>query len=360
LLVAVQLASAQFSPRVISRIFKDPFTKAALAIFVFDYTYTLVFLLRVPDPVPLISGLICGYGTLLCLAVFLFLIDRLGRELRPVRIVTEVAADGREVIRSIYPRMIADQAQAERKEQPIASLGPRRTIEYEVGSGILLAFDSKGLVRIAQQTNCTIELVPQVGDFVATGDPLFRISPADGFVDIDALQQSVALGPERTLEQDPAFAFRIIVDIACKALSAAINDPTTAVLAIDQLHHLLRQVGLRQLDNGQVRDADGKLRLCYRTPDWEDFVQLSVTEIRQFGGQSIQIARRLRAMLENLIQTLPPIRTQLLRQELDLLERSTQRCFPEPEDQLLAHISDTQGVGGSHSRENFQPSLAPE
>src|SRR5262249_365139 len=151
-----------------------------------------------------------------------------------------------------------------------------------------------------------------VGDFVAVGDPLFRVFQGGATLRAEAVHQSVAVGQERTLEQDPTFAFRIIVDIASKGLSAAINDPTTAVLALDQIHHLLRNVGGRCLDEGRVYDAAGKLRLVYRTPDWEDFVRLAVTEIRQFGGASIQIARRLHAMLENLIQTLPEERTALL------------------------------------------------
>jgi uncharacterized membrane protein len=160
------------------------------------------------------------------------------------------------------------------------------------------------------------------------------------------LRQSVGFGAERTPEQDPAFAFRIIVDIASKALSPGINDPTTAVLAIDQIHHLLRQVGGRHLDTGLERDAIGRIRLVYRTPDWEDFVHLAVTEIRHFGGVSIQVARRLRAMLEDLIRTLPDERGTLLRQELNLLHRSAERFFSEPEDRVLANVSDFQGVGG--------------
>jgi len=103
------------------------------------------------------------------------------------------------------------------------------------------------------------------------------------------------------------------------------------------------------LDTGQVRDSEGKLRLIYRTPDWEDFVRLAVTEIRQFGGESIQIVRRLRAMLENLIAVLPPPRTDLLRKELMVLHRSSERRFADPEDRELAGISDAQGVGGKHS-----------
>ena len=82
----------------------------------------------------------------------------------------------------------------------------------------------------------------------------------------------LALDRERTMEQDPEFAFRIIVDIAAKALSPAINDPTTAVLALDQIHYLLKEVGMRRLDTGVVKDRSGHVRLVYGTQDWEDFV----------------------------------------------------------------------------------------
>ena len=348
LLVAVQLASAQFSPRVIARMFRDPVARLALGVFVFDYTYSLVVLSRLEHPVPMLTGIITGYGTLVCLAFFVILIDRLGKELRPVRILASVAAEGREIIKSIYPQLItADPA------QPLidtASLGmPSRLLEHRGASGVVLAFDDEGLLKLAERTDCVIELVPQVGDFVATDDPLFRIYGGSQTFDEGLLYQSVAVGQERTLEQDPAFAFRIIVDIASKALSPAINDPTTAVLAIDQIHNLLRQVGRRQLDTGQDRDAAGRLRLIYRTPDWEDFVQLAVTEIRHFGGTSIQVARRLRAMLENLIQSVPAERAVLLKQELSLLVRSAERFFAEPEDRALAAVSDSQGIGGTHA-----------
>jgi uncharacterized membrane protein len=140
------------------------------------------------------------------------------------------------------------------------------------------------------------------------------------------------------------------VDIASKGLSPGINDPTTAVLAIDQIHQLLHTVGNRYLADGRVRDAAGRLRLVYRTPDWEDFVHLAVTEIRHFGGASIQVARRLRAMLEHLIQSLTEERAALLRSELALLHRSAQRFFAEPEDRALADISDLQGVGGKRAQ----------
>jgi len=161
------------------------------------------------------------------------------------------------------------------------------------------------------------------------------------------LRHSVAIGHERTLEQDPTFAFRIIVDIASKALSPAINDPTTAVIAIDQIHHLLRDVGKRLLSDSQEKDESGQIRLIYRTPEWEDFVQLGTTEIRQFGRDSIQVQRRLRAMLEDLIETLPAHRHLVLKKELALLGSSLLRAFPDLDDQKLAESGDLQGIGGS-------------
>ena len=218
-----------------------------------------------------------------------------------------------------------------------------RTVS-NVKDGVILAFDIQGLVALAQRADCVIEMVPQVGDFVAIGDPLFRIFGRNATLAPHVLRHSVAVGQERTLEQDPALAFRIMVDIASKGLSPAINDPTTAVLAMDQIHHLLRNVGSRHLDDERVRDAAGRVRLVYRTPGWEDFVQLAVTEIRHFGGESIQVARRLRAMLENLIETLPDERP-AAAQELSLLHRSAERFFPDPEDRAMAEISDFQGVG---------------
>lgn len=152
---------------------------------------------------------------------------------------------------------------------------------------------------------------------------------------------------ERTLEQDPAFAFRIIVDIASKALSPAINDPTTAVLALDQIHVLLREVGSRRLDTGMVHDSSGMLRLMYRTPNWEDFVALAVTEIRQFGGNSTQVARRMRAMLEDLIRFLPDQRVPTLTQEVDLLKSTIDLGFVVPQDRMRAEFPDSQGLGGA-------------
>jgi uncharacterized membrane protein len=349
LLVAVQLASAQLTPRIIAIVFRDPDMKYSLTIFVFSFTFSLGALVRIDDSVPLLTEKLAAYSCAASLVVFLYLIDHVGKALRPSGALRAVADLGRAVIESVYPRKLSQAANATRIWSAAAAGPPTLTVT-SLRQGAVLAFDIEGLVAMARSADCVIEMAPQVGDFVAVGDPLFRIYKGGANIDVAGLRNSIAVGQERTLEQDPALAFRIMVDIANKGLSPAINDPTTAVLAIDQIHHLLRNVGGRDLEDERVRDATGKVRLVYRTPEWEDFVRLAVTEIRQFGGESIQIARRLRAMLEDLIRTLPSERTALLRQELDLLRRSAARFFPEPEDQAMAGISDSQGVGSPSER----------
>ena len=168
-----------------------------------------------------------------------------------------------------------------------------------------LACDIRGILDLARRAQFVVELVPQVGDFVAKGDPLFRVY-AEGRSRVRTpLRRMVAIGHERSPEQDPRFAFRIIVDIASKALSPAINDPTTAVLAIDQLQHLLGLVGRRHLDDERVRDQAGPIRLAVP--------HARVGRLRPTGGhgnppirrQSVQVNRRLSAMLSGLLRTLP-------------------------------------------------------
>src|SRR3954463_6445343 len=162
---------------------------------------------------------------------------------------------------------------------------------------------SRRRIAYAQRAEGVIEFVPRVGNFVAVGEPLFRLHSDAARIDERRLRAQVAFGPERTIEQDSTFAFRVIVDVGIKALSPAINDPTTAVLAIDQLHRLLRLVGRRHLHDDALYDADGVLRVIFPTPDWQDFVQLAVSEIRLYGAANFQISRRLRAMLGNLLDS---------------------------------------------------------
>ena len=112
------------------------------------------------------------------------------------------------------------------------------------------------------------------------------------------------------------------------------------------LNRALQQVADDQPDD-TVFDEAGRLRVIFPTPDWGDFVQLAYSEIRLYGAENFQVARRLRAMTENLIHTLPENRHAALRRELDLLDRAVGALYPFPEDLELARVPDSQGLGGA-------------
>ena len=345
LLVAIQVAGGQYTPRIIATtLLRDNAIRFSVGFFIFTILFAGRVLMRMGDgavhQLNILIAAVLGLGSVV---VFLYLIDYAARFLRPVSIVQRVGESGIAVIKNLYPEPTTGTRDSgfTRRESP------HRTVTHSGTSSVLLALNLEDLLAEAQRADVIIEIVPEVGDFIATDDPLFRLYGKAGAVDESRLKADVALGSERTLEQDPTFAFRILVDIAIKALSPAINDPTTAVLAIDQLHRLLRTVGLRHASREEIRDADGALRLVYKTPNWEDFVHLTCTEIRHCGGGSVQIMRRMRSMLDNLVQTLPSHRHAELRQQLELLDRTIEGHFPFPEDRALARIPDPQGLGGT-------------
>lgn len=347
-LIVVQLASGQLTPRVIALVLAKPGVKVALGTLTFTYTYTLAALGRVEDRVPDLHVGVAVFLNLLCIVVFFLFVQRLSVGLRPASLTLLVADRGREAIEEVYPAAY-DPAHPEGSAAGGLPPTPTAVVEVAAGAGVVMAFSAAHLARVARDAGAVVELVPQVGDSVARGDPLFRVFGGSRPVSECALRGCVAVGTERTLRQDPRFAFRILVDIANKALSPAINDPTTAVLVLDQIDHLLLCLGKRRLDEGVGRDADGKVRVVYGTPDWPDYVTLAATEIRQYGEGSLQVMRRLRAMLEHLMAALPESRRPPLQQELALLNNAVLRKFPDEEDRRRAGVADHQGVGGSES-----------
>jgi uncharacterized membrane protein len=347
LLIVVQLASAQLTPRFIALVLGNRSLKFVLSFFTFAYTYTLAASGRIEDATPQLPVAFAIVCNLASIAVFFWFGQWLGSSLRPIAVLQAVADEGLSVVQEVYPRPF-DPAEKQVDWRPAAEADVV-VVEHAGMSGVVLAYGRFKLLSLAERADAVIEVVPQVGDYVARGDPLFRIRSGGRPIDADDLRDCLAIGPERTMEQDPRFAFRILVDIANKAMSPAVNDPTTAVLALDQIHHLLLQVGNRRLDAGEARDAMGRLRLCYGTPNWSDFVSLGLTEVRHYGASSIQVARRLHAMIEHLIRVLPEARRAALQRELTLLRRANQRNFPDEEDRALAEVGDFQGIGSSET-----------
>jgi len=345
LLVAIQIAGGQLTPRIIATtLLRDNVVRYSVGLFVFTLVLAVGALNRLEEPVRQFVALVVAVFGVACIADFLFLIDYAARLLRPVSIVARIGNEGIEVIKSVYPHPTQRADSAELRGE----LGdPGRLVTHQGLSEIVLAIDLPTLVALARRHDGVIEFMPQVGDFVATDEPLFVLYGGAAAITDEALRATVAFGPERTLEQDPMFAFRILVDVGLKALSPAINDPTTAVLAIDQVHRLLRVLGRRHLRPDVMLDAAGRPRVIFRTPNWEDFVHVACSEIRACGADNLQVARRLRAMLQNLMQVLPPHRHDTLSEELGRLDRTIEALYDLPGDLALARIPDAQGLGGS-------------
>jgi len=347
LLVAIQVASGQMTPRIIATtLLRDNVVRFSVGLFVFSLIFSVMSLNRLENNVPELVALVTALLGIGCIAASLFLIDYAARMLRPVSIVARVAAEGLAVIEAVYPEPAHEAGDVPEGAPP--PLGtPGRIVLHTGPSQIVLAVDLDTLVSEARRAGGTIEFLPQVGDFLARGEPLFALYGGASAIDGRRLRAAVAFGPERTMEQDPLFGFRILADIALKALSPAINDPTTAVLAIDQLHRLLRAVGQRRLHGEEIADAEGRRRVVYRTPNWDDFVNVAFNEIRTCGAGNVQVARRLRAMLDNLTMALPKHRCPALEGERSRLDTMLEKLYPIPDDLALARIADSQGLGGS-------------
>jgi len=346
LLITVQLASAQLTPRIIAgtAISGRP-VKYTIGLVTLTYTLSVGVLGRSETVVLQLATALCILLSLLSIAVFLYLMDYWIKALRPVSVMAVVGAEAVQAIEEVYPYQIASAGGPGRATARIH--GDAVTRVHEGHSNVLLAADLAGLARLATMVGGFIELVPRVGEYIATGEPLFRLYGGAAQLDAHTLSRSLAFGPERTIQQDPMFAFRILVDIAVKALSPAINDPTTAVLALDQLDRLLRRIGQRQLDTEAILDERDEHGVLFRTPDWDEYVMLATSEIRNFGATSLLVVQRLRQLLTNLIAVLPASRRPPLETQLRLLDAAATRVFPDVEDRIFAGVPTP---ADSHSR----------
>jgi uncharacterized membrane protein len=228
------------------------------------------------------------------------------------------------------------------------------TLVYHGRPRSVQAVDAVYLANLAKTSAGVIEVVVTVGDTVVELTPLLHIFGGRGAVDEGHLRKGIELGGERTFEQDPKYAIRLLVDIAIRALSPAVNDPTTAVQSLDQIEDLLLRLGQRKLEIGSFRDNDGKLRLVVPVPSWDDLVLLAFDEICFYGASSVQVMRRMNALISDLIQALPEDRGPALVRWRGRLQATIASSFADNETRLQASIEDRQGLGAprQHSSEN--------
>jgi uncharacterized membrane protein len=214
-------------------------------------------------------------------------------------------------------------------------------------SGTIQAVDTAGLTAFARRCSCLIVFRHAVGDFVPVGAAILEVHGTTPPIAASRrLSSMVALGVERTIEQDPAFAIRVMVDIAIRALSPAVNDPTTAVQVLDYLEDSLRIVGSAVPPGGRASSEALTTGVVMPVRTWPEYLSLGITEIREYGATSIQVTRRLRALLEELGQLVLPENRAAVDEEVRRLDATVAASYANSIDLDCARSPDPQGIGG--------------
>ncbi len=349
-MVVVQLAIGQFSPRVLRAILYDKPSQLAIGVFVATFAHSILVMREVKEPsgggkgyVPALAIVVSFVLIIVSIMVLVAYVNHIGQSLRVASIIQSVGDETRGALADQYP-----ERRSAREPDGVAQ-APDGDPDRVVGApspGVVFRIDIDKLVTLASERDVVVAFVPHIGDFVPEGAPLARVFGA-GRIDDRELVQHLSIGKERTMHQDVAFGFRMLVDVAVRSISQAIVDPTTTTQAIDRIHDCLRQLVVRPFPTGLHADDEGRLRLIVPQTSWEAYVSLSVDELRHYAGPSPQVTRRLQAMLEDLLDVAPPERRPPLEEELRLVAAMAERNFENERDIAAATVPDAQGIGSA-------------
>ena len=349
--VMVQFSSTAYSPRLILWLSRDPIIWHSMGLFTATFLYSLVALFWVDrwgdGRVPFVSGLLVLLLLIASIMVISLLVQRLAL-LQVAGVMRFIGEKGRHLIMEIYPPLTAEVEKREiptQQEPAISNLPLTQKVVHTGEPMAIAAYNVEALVNLAKQAEGLIIMPFAVGDVVVEGEALLTVHGSRLILSQLGLRAAVHLEHQRTFDQDPKYAIRLLVDIAIKALSPAVNDSTTAVQALNQIEDLLRRLGARDLEVGQVRDETGVLRLAFPTPTWEDFLMLAFDEIRFYGTSSLQVMRRLRTSLYDIADALPPQRQKAIRHYIEHLDIAVKDSIKDTEDQATALQQDRQGLG---------------
>jgi uncharacterized membrane protein len=333
-LVAVQLAMGQFSPRIVRALLEDRRSQLGIGVFIGTFVYTMAVVRDIDGQSGQIPGLsvLVGYVLIVaCVTGLVLFVHHAAQSIRVSGLIDLVGDTTRQELDRLYPR----RAPGAPEHEPGVIAAPE--------SGNIIGLDEGGLVALAREQDCMLELLPAMGDFVACGEPLIRVHGTMERQD-EALAL-VLLDRERTHEDDPSYGLRKLVDIAARGVaSSPFDDPTTTVQALHRIRDCLRLLAAREFPTGRHHDADGELRLTTPALDWEGYVRLGFDEVRLAGAASPQVARALRAALEDIKTVAPPERRPPLDRQLELLSTAVEREFDD-DDSRAAMLPDRLGIG---------------
>jgi uncharacterized membrane protein len=299
-LVAIQLAGGQYSPRVVRLFVRSTLTHVTLGVFLATFIVALNALVETRDgevvSVPTLTLLLL-YGLVgATVVMFIAFCHGIVQLIRVQYLMSSITRQGREAIARYVP------AESEYLTAPAPVPDPQpQLVPSGVRPGVIQAIDLARVAALAEETGTWIELLLQPGEYVSAESPVANVH--SGTLD-DAsqarLMRCMMLGGERTMIQDPGFALRQLVDVAGRALSPAVNDPTTAVQAIDRITELLAALARRPDPAGDYVGSDGRVRVRVPEPDFARLATLAYSEIGLFGAASPQVVRRLLSAYANL------------------------------------------------------------
>jgi uncharacterized membrane protein len=343
-LVAIQLAASQYSPRTVRIFIRSRVTRVTLGLFLATFVFSLIVLISNRGSVASAKQFapVVSMATLLALSVatvfgFVAYLHSVVRLMRVQYLLEAIAAESRQAIEENFPPASA-YVDAEPPRQDPA---PRR-LRHAGRPGVITATDLHGLVELCRQKDCWLELTVGVGEYLGHGTPVALVHGGD-LADRDVTRLFLIRG-ERTFVQDPAFGFRQLVDIAIRALSPAVNDPTTGVQAIDRIGDLLAITGNLPDPTGLQVDTSGQVRVKRRTRNFDALLVLALTEIIRYGADAPQVVRRLYGMLEELESALPAERQPALAGQRSLLQAAVGAALPAP-FASVASVADRNGLG---------------
>jgi uncharacterized membrane protein len=358
--VVVQFSALAYSPRLVLVFSKDSRVFHTLGTFFLTFSYSLAALLWTDrngsGDVPAFSASLVMILLIISMVMFARMIQSLNT-LQINNVLRTIGGRGRAVIYEMFDRMPTCTG-GDAPPAPIvpADLGPpAQSLAYRGEPMVIAKLEIAALVQLAVAADALLVLDCAVGETLLEGATLLNVYRARAPLPQKALMQCIHLETARTYEQDPRYAIRLLVDIAIRALSPGINDPTTAVQALDQIEDLLRRLGRREFDAGQAVDAHGVPRLVFPVPTWQDYLALSFDEIRQYGAASVQVMRRLRAALVGLAEAVSAERREAVLRYIRHLDLSIDRTAFDAQDKASALEEDRQGLGMSRKHSPSEP-----
>jgi len=299
----LQLASSQFSPRALRTFMRDRHSQFALGIFLGTFSYAVIVLreVRGEDGIAdrFVPGITINVAFALMIAsigMFVSYINRVAHSIRVSTIIDSIGDETRDAIDKSHGEDQRHQDQALMPDFP----GPAALVGTD-GPGTVRSVETANLLELAEEADGYIKVLPRMGEFVATGMPLMEVWSRKE-LDEKKLRSAVSLVKERGSGRDVSYGLRQLVDIAERALSPGTNDPSTAVECVNQLHDLLRRLVARSYPSQVHRDSNDEMRVFVPSDSWDDHVALAFDELRLWGGESLQIRRRLQWMLQDLLE----------------------------------------------------------